>query len=63
MAKVARHVEARDVGDGAGELNAGRTAADDNEIERGVRAGFKRLAFCKLKREQHTAANLGCIFN
>ncbi len=63
VAEVVAHVELGDVADGAGQLDAGGPAADDDEIERRVPAVLDHLALGQLKGQQHPAANLGGVFD
>ena len=63
VAEVVAHVELGDVADGAGELHAGGSAADDDEIERRVPALLEHLPLGQLKGQQHAAANLGGVFD
>ena len=63
MAEVASHIEPRDVADGSGELDAGRAAADDDEVERRMGSGLLHLAFGQFKGEKDTATDLGGILD
>ena len=58
MAEVARERLARDLGERAGHLDAGRTAADDDERQQ--RGALRRIALAlgALERQQHAAADL-----
>ena len=56
--EVFRQRAAGDVGDRAGELDAGRPAADDGEAQRLVLAGQVGLALGVLEGQQHAAADL-----
>src|SRR6185503_19095076 len=48
---------------GSGKLDSGGASADDDEVQRRVRAGLQHLAFSEFKSKQDTAANLNCVFN
>ena len=62
VAEVLRQRVARDLGERAGHLDAGRTAADDDERQlRGAARGI-RLTLGALEREQHAAADLERVF-
>ena len=63
VAKVVAHVELCDVADGAGELDAGGAAADDDEVEGRVPALLEHLALGQLEGQQHAAANLDGVFD
>ncbi len=63
VAEVVAHIELGNVGDGSGQLDAGGSAADDDEIERWVPAVLDHLALGQFEGEQHTAANLGGVFD
>ena len=58
MAEVPRQRLARDLGERAGELDAGRTAADDDERQQRLAPGGIGFALRALERQQHAAANL-----
>ena len=61
--KSLRHVEPRDVGDGAGKFDAGWAAADDDEVQRGMSSRLHHLPLGEFEGQQHAAANLGGIFD
>ena len=63
VAEVLRHIKLRDVADGAGEFDASGAAANDDEVERRMRAALHHLAFGKLEGKQNTATDLGRIFD
>ena len=63
MAEVVAHIELCNVGDGSGQLDAGGSTADDDEIERRVPAVLDHLALGQLEGEQDAAANLGGVFD
>ena len=63
VAEVVAHIKLSDVGDGSGQLDAGGSAADDDEIERRVPAVFDHLAFGQFEGQQDTAANFGGVFD
>ncbi len=63
VAKVVAHVELRDVADGAGELDAGGAAADDDEVERRVPALLEHLPLGQFEGQQHAAANFDGVFD
>ena len=56
--EVARERLARDLGERAGQLDAGGTAADDHEGEQVALLGAVRLTLGGLEREEHPAADL-----
>jgi hypothetical protein len=57
------HVELGDVGDGAGEFDAGGAAADDDEVEGWVPAVLDHLALGQFEGEQHAAADFRGVFD
>ena len=63
MAEIVPHIELGDVADGAGQLNPGRAAADDDEIEHGMGAGFHHLPLRQLKGQQHAAPDFRRILD
>ena len=63
MAEVVAHVELGDVADGAGQLDAGGPAADDDEVERRVPAVLDHLPLGQLEGQQDAAANLDGVFD
>ena len=63
VAEVAMHIETSDVGDCAGEFDAGGPSSDNNEVEGRVRALLHHLPLSKLKGEQNAAANFGGVFD
>ena len=58
-----RMIELGDVADGAGQLDAGGAAADDDEVERRMPAVFLHLALGEFKGEQHAAADFEGVFD
>ena len=48
----------RDLGERAGELHAGRSAADDHKCQQPALQARVGLALCRFEREQHLPANL-----
>ena len=63
MAEVVAHIKLGDVGDGSGQLDAGGSTADDDEIERRVPAVLDHLALGQFEGEQDAAANLGGVLD
>jgi len=63
VAEVVAHIELCDVGDGSGQLDAGGSAANDDEVERRVPAVLDHLALGQFEGEQDTAANLGGVLD
>ena len=63
VAKVVAHVKLGDVANGAGQLDAGGPAANDDEVEGRVPALLEHLALGELEGQQDTAANLDRVFN
>ena len=61
VTEVARHIETCDIADGTGELDAGSTSADDDELEWRVGSGLLHLALGEFEGEKDTAANLGGV--
>ncbi len=61
--EIVTHVELRNVADGAGEFDASRPAADDDEIERRMPALLQHLPLGQLEGQQHATANFGGIFD
>ena len=57
VAEVVAHEELGDVANGAGQLDAGGAAADDDEVERRMPAVFLHLALGQFKGKQNAAAN------
>ena len=61
MAEVVTHVEARYVGDRAGEFHTGGSATDEDEIEGRVPTMLEFVPFGEFEGQQHAAANLGRV--
>ena len=57
--EVAAHGGAADVGNGARQLDTGRSAADDHEREVGALRVRIELVFCELECDEHAAPHLG----
>ena len=63
VAEVLRHIKFCDVADGARQFDAGWPSADDDEVERRVRAFLHHLPLCEFKGEQNTAADLSRVLD
>ena len=63
VAEVVAHIQPRNIGDRPGQLHARWTAADDDELQRRMRAVLQHLPFGQFEGEQHAPAYLGRVFH
>ena len=61
--EIALHVAARDVADGPRQFHPGRTAADNDEVQRMMRALLQHLPLRQFESQQNAAANLDGVLD